>query len=375
MMKYLLFLLFGNFLFAQTVSTYFSDPNAKITDDVVFDANGNLYGSDFNGDSVYKVTPGGVVSTFVSGLNNPNGLAFDSNGNLFVVEYSGATIHKYDANGLLLESYPVGPFPSGLIKAFNSDNMIFTLTSNSSINMLSTSGVVSEIYQGSPLNSPVGLALDDNGVLYTGNYVGREIYKVSNGFTEYVATVPDGGSNSFLAFITYGNGQLWGSVFFTGHKIYSINPNGVDDVTLFAGSDQGNADGDISEATFDSPSGLVYNNDQNALYISEFTAEGNVRKIENILSIGDFSLDFNLTLFPNPVINKLEIEGTSQSDFGKTKISIYDYSGRLIKIVDRNITNTSFKTSLDVSELMTGMYLVEVQLENNKSIVKTFIKR
>jgi len=200
------------------------------------------------------------------------------------------------------------------------------------------------------------------------------IYKVFNGGTEYVATVPDGGSNSSLAFITYGNGSLWGTVFFTGHKIFSINPEGVDDVTLFAGSEQGNTDGDISEATFDSPSGLAYF--ENALYVSEFTSEGNVRKIESILSVGDFSLDLNLTLFPNPVINKLEIEGTSQSNLGETKISIYDYSGRLIKtVISNNLSNTGFNTSLDVSELMPGLYVVEVQSENNNSIAKTFIKR
>ena len=373
-MKYLLFLLFGNFLFAQTVSTYFSDPAIRITDAIVFDADGNLYGSDFNGDSVYKVTPDGIATTFVSGLANPNGLAFDSNGNLFVVEYSGASIHKYDPTGVLLESFAVGAFPSGLIKAFNSDDMIFTLTSNSSINSLSASGAVSEIYQGAPLNTPVGLAYDDFGSLYAGNYVGREIYKVFQGGTEFVATVPDGGNNSFLAFITFGNGQLWGTIFFTGHKIYSINPDGVDDVTLFAGSTQGSDDGELFIAKFDSPSGLFFKNDENALYISEFTADGNVRKIDNILSVGDFSSEINFTIYPNPTQNTLELSGTIQNAFEETKVSIYDYSGRLIKTVDKSLNNTNFNISMDVSELNSGMYLIEVQLENGVSIAKTFIK-
>ncbi|MFK5983434.1 MAG: T9SS type A sorting domain-containing protein [Flavobacteriaceae bacterium] len=373
MMKYLLFLLFGNFVFAQTVSTYFSDPTAKITDAVVFDADGNLYGSDFNGNSVYKVTPGGVTTTFVSGLANPNGLAFDSSGNLFVVEYSGASIHKYDSSGTLLESFNVGSFPSGLIKSFDTDDMIFTLTSNSSVNILTASGAVIELYQGAPLNTPVGLAYDDLGNLYAGNYTGREIYKVFNGGTEYVATVPDGGSNSSLAFITYGNGNLWGTVFFTGHKIFSINPEGVDDVTLFAGSEQGNADGDISVATFDSPSGLVYNNDENALYISEFTSDGNVRKIENILSVGDFSSEINLKLFPNPVQDYLSVSGFIQNNNGEARVTIYDTTGRIIKTFDKTLDENNI--NINISEIESGLYYLELNLENKKSIIKSFIKK
>lgn len=362
-------------MLAQTVSTYFSDPDKKITDAVIFDEAGNLYGSDFNGDSVYKVTPEGVATTFVSGLNNPNGLAFDSNGNLFVVEYSGSSIHKYDSTGTLLESFSVGPFPSGLIKAQNSDDMIFTLTSNNSINVLSTSGVITEIYQGAPLNAPVGLAIDELGNLYTGNYVGREIYKVFNGSTEYVATVPNGGTNSFLAFITYGNNKLWGTVFFTGHKIYSINPDGVDDVTLFAGSDQGNTDGDIAIATFDSPSGLVYKNDENALYISEFTSDGNVRKIDNILDINDFSSEKSLALFPNPVNETFQLSGDFLLGLDETSINIYDFSGRMLSSFIKTISGNKLELNNEISNLTTGKYLIEIVSKNNGSIIKSFIKK
>ena len=58
-----------------------------------------------------KITPGGVVSTFATGLNGPTGLAFDSSGNLYVANYdngSGTTISKITPGGT------VSTFATGL---------------------------------------------------------------------------------------------------------------------------------------------------------------------------------------------------------------------------------------------------------------------
>lgn len=376
MMKFLFIFLCGNFIFAQNVSTYFSDATATITDAITFDDSGNLYGSDFYGDSVYKVTPTGTLTTFVSGLVNPNGLAFDSAGNLYVVEYTEGKIHKYDSAGTLLTSYTVNGTPSGLIKAFDNDDMIFTMVDNNSINRLSTStGTITEIYQGTPLSTPVGLAYDDSGNLYTGNYVGRQIYKIDAAAT-YVATVPNGGADSFLAFITYGNGRLFGSIFFDGHKIYSINPNAIDDTTLFAGSVQGDTDGDIAVATFDSPSGLAYVEAEDALYVSEFSTNGNVRKIDGVLlSTPDFSSEFEVILSPNPSNDILNLKGSINSTLGNTNIYIYDYTGKLIQEWIQNEIENSFDFQLDISSLSSGFYTISMQSDSGQTLSKKFIKK
>ena len=59
-------------------------------------------------DTVDKVTPAGVVSTFATGFDSdPDGLAFDSAGNLYVANYGDGTVRRGDARGR--ESAPSPP--------------------------------------------------------------------------------------------------------------------------------------------------------------------------------------------------------------------------------------------------------------------------
>ena len=65
-------------------------PNESPSGQLAFDSAGNLFVPTFTGnpgsDSILEFTPGGVESTFATGLSGPRGLAFDSAGNLFVTE-------------------------------------------------------------------------------------------------------------------------------------------------------------------------------------------------------------------------------------------------------------------------------------------------
>src|SRR5207253_3610183 len=64
---------------------------------LAFDANGNLYVADGNGigseqpaanNMVWKISPQGNATQFISSINNPTGLVFDSQGNLYVAAYA-----------------------------------------------------------------------------------------------------------------------------------------------------------------------------------------------------------------------------------------------------------------------------------------------
>jgi hypothetical protein len=85
----------------------------------------NLFEADRGSGNIYEFTPGGVRSTFASGLNNPLGLAFDSAGDLFEADYGSGNIYEFTPGGAQTTfasglSYPAGlafqtvPEPSAL---------------------------------------------------------------------------------------------------------------------------------------------------------------------------------------------------------------------------------------------------------------------
>jgi len=85
--------------------------------------------TDFSGGNIYKFTPGGVESTFASGLHNPWGLAINSAGDLFVSEYGNNTIAEITPGGAQSTFASGLNTPYGL--AFNSAGDLFEADANS----------------------------------------------------------------------------------------------------------------------------------------------------------------------------------------------------------------------------------------------------
>jgi sugar lactone lactonase YvrE len=79
--------------------------------DVEVAADGTIYASQTGGDDpnswrIFKLTPQGDSSVFVSGppLSRPNGVAFDPNGNIVVVNIGSSDILTYSPSGQLLST-------------------------------------------------------------------------------------------------------------------------------------------------------------------------------------------------------------------------------------------------------------------------------
>ena len=377
----LLFCIMSLLGYGQTASviTILNDPTADVDDALALDSQGNLYGSNFAGDTVYKITPSGDVSPFVSGLSNPNGLAFDSNDNLYVVEYSGGAIHKYDIDGNLLQTFPVGGFPSGLVSAYHSDSVIFTTADfgdvgNNGVFELKPDGTVTTLYQGAPLSLPVGLTYGPSGVLYIGDYLTREIYRIpKKGGLEYVATVPAPANFvPFLAFITYSQGFLYGTVY-GENKIYKINPRKTDDVEIYSGSTFGNMDGDISEATYAFPAGILANQSGNTLYISEFSGIGNIRKITRGNGNGKMASTGSVVVFPNPATNSIQIK-MNQIELGNYSLKVYNFFGVQVYEDQTNSKDGTLQDTISLIGWNTGIYEVVISNANYRYSKKIIVR-
>ena len=343
------------FTTAQTVITF---GDGTPDDAIALDTQGNIYCSNYVGDKVFKFTPLGEMTPFITGLNTPNGLAFNSNDELYVCDGQANTIYKYDLDGNQLASYPISGHPSGLVKSFDDDSMIFTLYSGNKLMHLATDGTITEISSAPELSGPVGIVYDAVGNLFVGNYNNREIYKVlPNGDLEYIAQLPtEGGTFPNLGFITYGQGKLWGTVM-GNDKIYWVNPNEVDEYGLFAGSVQGTMDGDISVATFHTPNGILFDEPNDRILITDFGTR-NLRIISGVtLGNDEFQLkDASVAVVPNPIVSSFEIQfkDTISSTFG---LRVFDSLGKLVF----NAAQLNANSKIDVSSWKNGIYFLEIQ--------------
>lgn len=354
-------------VFSQTVTTI---TDGSPDDGIAFDSEGNIYASGFESGTIYKFTETGIGTTFVNNINNPNGIDFDSADRLYVNEWGDDKILRFLPNGSLETFITITENPSGMLKAIDNDDMIYTRYNGNTINRITPAGVITEVSSAPELNGPVGLAYDDNGTLYVGNYNDRKIYRViADGSLSYVATV---GASSNLGFIAFGQGKLWGTVL-GEHKIYIINQDAGDDVTLFAGSTLGNADGDISNATFNQPNGIRFNADESVLYVTDYGSK-NLRVISGI-TLGTHleSTEIEMTMvYPNPCDGELTIQGFSRSS--RVSIQINSLEGKLLKELTFESSSAKFVKTISVTDFAAGTYFVTIH-DSESSITKQWIKK
>jgi DNA-binding beta-propeller fold protein YncE len=355
---WLLLLAFSSETFSQIVTTLVADPTTRFRDDIILDTDGNLYCSDYSGSDIYKLTPGGDVSVFATGLNTPNGLAFDSNQDLFVCDNIGNRIYKLDLSGSFLDTFEVSK-PSGIIKEFDSDTMIFTeYGSAHTLSKLAPDGTITETHSGDPLNGPVGLVYDGENQLYVANFNNREIYKVFDDSLQYWATVPGPGSGT-LGFITFGGGYLWGTSW-NAHQIYGISVQTIDSTFLYTGSTLGGTDGLLSDATFAGPNGIHSNFAGDTIYISEYNS-GRLRMISPGVAGEEQKLvkELNFQLYPNP--SKGEINVVFETVQKVNEVILLDAKGQVIsKRTKESFKGTnSFSWSVDKA----GIYFVRLRDE------------
>ncbi len=365
-------LFFNFFIYAQTVTTV---TDGAFSDGLAKDSQGNIYGSDWSGNTVYKLDTDGTVTVFKNGFSNPNGIGINTVDEIFICDHTANVIRKYDTNGTLITTYSTGlTTPAGIKSIPNSTDMLIveygTPSSNSTIKRLTTDGTITTIFSGTPLNGPAGIAFIGD-TAYIANFNDRKILKLENGMLTLVAQLPNSAPNSnFLGFLSAVGNTLVATQI-GENKIYAITPS-TGAVNVYAGSTAGNLDGDINAATFSAPNGILGDTANNRIYVSDATPK-NLRIIDNaLLSVNEFALsNFKVQLFPNPTVDTLNIK-IKNAKIETLNISIYNTLGKTVLEKEYSVSSTNFQIKLNTNNLTSGLYHVVIA-SKDYSITKKII--
>ena len=142
---------------------------------LAFSMTGDLFVSSRDEGNVFRVDSSGRSETYIEGMGIATGIALDHDGNLYVGDRSGS-IFKISANKEIFVFATLEPSIAAYHLAFGFDDYLYvtgpTTSSFDSIYRVSPSGQVDRFFTG--LGRPQGLAFDIEGSLYAvASYRGR----------------------------------------------------------------------------------------------------------------------------------------------------------------------------------------------------------
>ncbi|MEW6734075.1 MAG: gluconolaconase [Acidobacteriota bacterium] len=134
---------------------------------IAFDREGTMYVSSRYDSNVYRISPFKEAEVFARNLGIATGLAFDRQGQLYVGDRQG-TIYRISELGDAQPFATLEPSVSAYHLAFGSDDFLYvtgpTASSFESVIHISPNGEVSRYFTG--LGRPQGIAFDQDGNLY-----------------------------------------------------------------------------------------------------------------------------------------------------------------------------------------------------------------
>ncbi len=383
-MKNIIILLFISSFFtvtAQEVTTLASIPS-NYGDGMIMSPEGDvLVSGGWNKDNILKITPEGVVTEYVSGLPGPVGMGFDSDGNLYVSNYTGNSISKVTPEGVITEFASELDGPAGLIVTDNNEIFVTLYGDNfsgtgSTVLKFDLNGN-SEVYAyGNGILDAIGVTMDENQDLYITNLLGGKVIKVgTNQNMETIATVTGANINQ----IVYSNEH----VFVPApnlRKIYRVNTNDGT-VEHFAGSG-GNSttDGELLEAQFNFPNSCTINEAGDTLYILDGQV-GLIRAIDLSGTLGIHDMEEGINGFeleqnyPNPFNAETNIN-FSLSNTEKVSLSIYDIQGRRVEQPVNKVLNPGKHTiSFHSRNISSGLYFYTLEVGKHRVTKKMILNK
>nr|WP_294942880.1 cadherin-like beta sandwich domain-containing protein [uncultured Mucilaginibacter sp.] len=349
------------------------------------DAAGNVYVVDYGNNAIRKITPAGLVTTFVTGLSNPGGVAVDAAGNVYIADTGNQVIKKATPAGVVTIYAGSGNLgfnngPADIASFKNpqdvavdaAGNVYVADYGNHQIRKINTTGVVSVLagsgagglqdgtFTGAKFRTPYGVTCDAAGNVYVADFGNSAIRKITPGGV--VTTMAGDGTAGFAN----GNGSAArfdkpgdvavdanGNVYVTdsyNSLIRKVTPTG--DVTTFAGN-LGNfarIDGVGTDAVFHFPIGVTIDANGN-LYVSE-NGSHSIRKILTKGYYIDQPLPAGLSFDPTTGI----ITGTPTDISASAiyKISAYNDDGGVTTPLDITVRVASNDALLSALTTSTG---------------------
>ncbi|NTS78250.1 hypothetical protein HR060_15470 [Catenovulum sp. SM1970] len=259
-----------------TVETVF-DAGSVYGDNLLLTSEGELLisGGLNETDILFMATDGLSLERDLSGvwLNNlalPVGLAQSSTGIIYYTDCMANQVRQVDVSGndsllAVIQGCP------GML-AIDSDNQIVvTSFSNHRVHQITPEGEVSTLITDSRFSNPAGVAFDEMGNLYIGNWTGGDVFKWDG-----ETLIELGSFGSKVNQITYSNGYIYAPLRDV-HRVDRMDLNGQ--VNTFIGDGTADSiDGAIEQAQVHGPYGVTTNADGSEMYIMDRDS-GKLRKI------------------------------------------------------------------------------------------------
>ncbi len=288
---------------------------------------------------IYKLNNQGntIWSKSLEGNNNTFGkdITTDSNGNVFLAGSYRDTV-DFDTGSNIYEMTASG----------GEDIFILKLDSNGDFIWVKSIG-------GSYFDSGSSISVDTQGDVYTTGYFSTTV-DFNTDPSEVLNFTSNGESDIFIHKLdSAGNFVYAKQIGGSGADIgYSIRVDDVDDI-LLTGSFTNLVDFDPETTVFELDS-----NGTRDIFIVNFESSS--------LSISENQLNTNeILLFPNPSKDKILIKNNNKIQY----IKLFDTNGKIII----NLLVNDNQTHLNISELLSGIYILEIQLEKSK-VLKRIIK-
>ena len=235
---------------------------------VTTDQLGHVYVADF-ADTVWRLNPiTGEISAYATGRYGASGNTLDAAGELYQSNFYGNTVDRISRSGEVTRIIDGGVSgPVGIV--FDSEQNLYVCSCHDrTIKKLSSDGELSTFATSEHFSCPNGITIDDRGDLYVVSFSDPKIIKVSpEGETSVFA---DTGGNG-VGHIIFLRGRFYATSF-VDNKVYRISRDGT--VTHFAGT--GNrrvVDGDALQASFSNPNGIAADNSGTYLYINDYLGD------------------------------------------------------------------------------------------------------